>query len=87
MSTDNTNELVRFYKQSNPFNPGEIGGLKPRDAHRAVALGLAVYVNPPDGVNEQGVADATHAKDVDPNHYDAADPIYKPPADENLPAW
>lgn len=85
MST--TNELVRFYKQHDQFNPGETAGYTPRDAHRLVMGGVAVYVTAPKGCGVDGVSDEDHTKDLEPEHFDETDPIYQIPNNEKFPAW
>ena len=46
---------VRFYETAMGFNAGEIAGFPYPEAAALVVRGVAVYVTPPPGVDEQGV--------------------------------
>jgi hypothetical protein len=46
--------LIEFYESHPPFNPGETAGRPFDEAEQLVTAGRAVYVDPPDGLNEFG---------------------------------
>jgi hypothetical protein len=46
---------VRFYEHHDKHNEGETGGFPYAEARALVDAGVAVYVKPPPGVDEQGV--------------------------------
>ncbi len=46
---------VRFYERSGKYLPGERAGFSYREASALVERGVAVYVEPPPGLDEQGV--------------------------------
>jgi hypothetical protein len=46
---------VEYIRQSPPFNTGETAGHREHEARQLIAAGFAVYVDPPDGMNEFGL--------------------------------
>ena len=56
MADDNKVEQVgvRIVRPARPYNVGETAWFVPRVARRLVVAGAAVYLDPPDGFDEQG---------------------------------
>jgi hypothetical protein len=45
---------LRFKSKMEPYHPGELAGFPLERAQRIVAAGIAVYVDPPAGLDETG---------------------------------